>query len=599
MNDATPTSAPWKRWLLAFWAVALAVTIVEAVDYFGFGTHPWAGWWDIPFSAGEPFNLIAGRPVAGGAAERAGIREGDRFDLREQTLQARTALFGRMPTQPVRLLGHRERGTFSATVLAKTAGGGASPFDVLNGVLLLFTSVAYLSCALLIIVRCSWLREGRVLALVLISTTISGANFVAFPDARLSLLAAATVGAATWITPPLVVELAARFGTRHFWRSGLEWTAYALIGLIFLNAEAQVYGTLTLKIDPVSLAYGWWSSWLVVGGLAAVVAVVIAAIAVSPRDARPRAAWLLLPVPLAWVSGNIAYGLSSSTGSYLAASMLNLLGNAVFVTSSFVVTYAVINRRVLDFGFVLSRTIVVGIVSLIVVMAFVLLEWVLGSVLVGVSHATGLIANAGLALVLGVSLSVIHKRVDEFVDAVMFRKRREDERALLAFSKESAFVTEREALLDEAIEKLHQHTDARAVAVFVFENGSYKAVREFGDAPAQVGDNDPAILALKTWHKPIDPHHYATALRGDLALPMVSRGQLLGVVLCGERARGEAYAPDEVEALATFAHGVGSAFDGLQDGVAVAKGEELVIAMREVRDSVAALRDTIDRHFSS
>jgi len=55
-------------------------------------------------------------------------------------------------------------------------------------------------------------------------------------------------------------------------------------------------------------------------------------------------------------------------------------------------------------------------------------------------------------------------------------------------------------------------------------------------------------------------------MRGDLAVPMVARGHLVGILLFGERASGEAYAPDEIDALSEFAHGVGSALDGLGNG---------------------------------
>lgn len=170
---------------------------------------------------------------------------------------------------------------------------------------------------------------------------------------------------------------------------------------------------------------------------------------------------------------------------------------------------------VLDFEFILGRTLVVATISLIVVVAFILLEWLLGTVLSNVSHATGVAANAALALVLGLSMRYIHRRVDTFVDSVLFHKRHEDERALIDFSN-----------------------------------------------PA-VNENDEAILAFKTWHRAIDPHRYHTVVSGALALPMLARGRLDGILLLGERAGGEAYAPDEVEALSQFAHGVGSALDRL------------------------------------
>jgi hypothetical protein len=92
-------------------------------------------------------------------------------------------------------------------------------------------------------------------------------------------------------------------------------------------------------------------------------------------------------------------------------------------------------------------------------------------VLSGVSHLTGLVANAALALVLGVSMSYIQKRVDAFVDTVFFRKRHDDERALLDFSKEAAYVTEANELLDQAIERVQRHTDARSGVLLLDGSG--------------------------------------------------------------------------------------------------------------------------------
>ena len=157
--------------------------------------------------------------------------------------------------------------------------------------------------------------------------------------------------------------------------------------------------------------------------------------------------------------------------------------------------------------------------------------------LAGVSHATGWIANAALALVLGLSLNPMHKRADAFIDFVFFRKRNEDERALLDFSKESAYVTDAQVLLDQTLDKLRRHTDARDAAILIEAAGTYAAVRFYGGvtAPA-VDENDPAVLALKAWHRPLDPHRYAGAMCGALALPMVARGRLLGAIVLSESA---------------------------------------------------------------
>ena len=96
-------------------------------------------------------------------------------------------------------------------------------------------------------------------------------------------------------------------------------------------------------------------------------------------------------------------------GSYVVTNIVLLLTYAA-------VTYAVLQRRVLDTQFVIGRALVFGTISTLVVASFVLLEWLLGHVLEGVSHTAGLAANVGLALALGLSMRFIHRLVDTFVD---------------------------------------------------------------------------------------------------------------------------------------------------------------------------------------
>jgi hypothetical protein len=385
----------------------------------------------------------------------------------------------------------------------------------------------------------------------------------------------------------LLVFLSARVGVRTKWRRIAEWCAYALLSLSALTIIVGHVGTLTLWFDP--LPFWWFNSPATIGIVLVDVYVAIlvaAAVASVPRAQRPRAGWLLLPIPVAFAVSAAAYALAPSAATFAGDESLVIFANVVTLLGAVFVTYALVKRRVLDTGFILSRTIVVAIISLVVVAAFVLLEWLLESLVSGASHATGLVANAALALVLGVSLRYIHRHVDKLVDSVLFRRRYENERSLRAFSTEAAFVTERESLLDRALEMLRAHTDARAAALLTSEDGLYKAAQRFGEAPAEVSENDPAILALKAWHKPVDPHPYASALHGDLAVPMLARGRLLGVLLCGERAGGEAYAPDEVEALLEFAHGVGSALDGLGDPLLISRDDKIVTALEELRETI-------------
>lgn len=372
----------------------------------------------------------------------------------------------------------------------------------------------------------------------------------------------------------LLLRFTIRYGrasalTRMVWMFG-----YIAIAAEFARNCLGQLGLATLWFDPIPYlapliaAHGPYATalnllpaiqWSVIAISA------ILAVRSAPREELARAMWLLLPLPIVFLVEGVFSIALGVTSSWFVFSTLIGVYNAFWLLGGFVVTYAILKRRVVDIEFVISRTLVVGIVSLIVVTSFILLEWALGNILAGASHATGIVAGGALALVLGFSMRFIHERVDHAVDMLFFRKRHEDERSLREFAKEAAFMTEYDALLDRAIWNVSHHTDARSAALLVLNGSGYAPARESGDAAiAHVDENDGAVLALKTWNKPLDPHRYDTQVRAALAVPMLSRGQLIGILVLDERAGGEAYAPDEVDALAQFAHGIGSALDNLQ-----------------------------------
>ena len=560
----------WKWFLLSLSLFFTLWLIASTIDSLGFNSRPWYGWWDsVIISGGQPYVVEAQSVVQGGATEGAGIQNGDRFDLREQTLDGRLVLLGQpITTQSTMLILHRGTRTYATRITGSTIWEGQPYWKLLGTVPILIGGAWFLACALLITLRCWQQSDGRNLALVLLFLVpgFFTNQMIVVPKPWISFLTFAVLQGCALAALLFLMRLSTKFGVRSGMRRLLEIAAYAAISLDILVHAGFYIALFSLRINPLRLTSPTDTGVTPydVGATLLTAIVCVAAVAHTAPSSRSRCAWLLLPVPIALLVSAAAGYLAGIQNNWLANTTLQTLSMLFVLMSAFLVTYALLKRRIFDFEFVLSRTIAVAILSLLVVAAFVLLEWVLGTVLAGVSHITGLLANAGLALVLGLSMNAIHKRVDTAVDAILFRKRHDDERALLDFSKEAAYVTEPQALLDQAIVKVQLHTDARNATILLHESGSFAAVRSFGEsATLPIDENDSAILALKTWHKPLDPHRYDTALRGALALPMLARGRLLGVLLLGERAGGEAYTPDEIEALSQVAQGVGSALDAL------------------------------------
>jgi hypothetical protein len=298
--------------------------------------------------------------------------------------------------------------------------------------------------------------------------------------------------------------------------------------------------------------------------VAAAIVCSIFAIAATRGEQRQRAIWALTPLALLFGTNMVTSIVLGKQTTYDALLFWIALRNFFIFVAPIGLTYAALGRRLLDIGFVINRALIFGIVSLVVVGVFVLAEWAASEWIVETNHAAGTAFSMAVALALGISMRFIHHQADRFVDRVFFRKRYEDEAALRRFAREASYVTDRETLIRRAIGEVREHANAATVVLLVSNgNGGYvSADKANGTA---VDENDRALVALRTWHKPVDLDRLDTVLSGEYAYPMISRGQLVGALVCGPKTDGESYAPDESNALSELAHGVGTALDLLQD----------------------------------
>jgi hypothetical protein len=587
----TKTSA-W-RWLLpALWLAVFGVEAYSLQQELFPVSRPFYGYWDaVPALSGQPFVVQITGATPGGAMANAGIHDGDRIDLRELGRYDRVALLYQPTTTKPPLLIVKEANR-NVAVRVHPSTNTQGPNIAWKLWLVFISNVAVyllMACALILVLRRWSHAQGRYLCAILLAFSLNcGLNYgnTVYRSGVVYALALFIGMSSYCLTAFFPIAMAARFGTASRFRLAALIVAVGFVLLAFAGYLCGTIGLLTLAVDPLPFVLGNWRFvYIAMFVASAFYACVVTASA--PRQERARTGWLLLPLPFALIIFSVFQGLTLSEPSWVGYMVCWLVAWCAMIAGAVAITYALLIRRVLDVQFIIGRTLVVGGVSAIVVVSFVLLEWLLGTALAHASHATGLAANAGLALILGLSMSFIHKRVDTFVDFAFFHRRHENEQSLRAFAKEAGFVTRRDALLDRTIEIVRAHTDAVSAAILLDGEGVYRAIRWFDDAPEAVDENDPVILALKAKHTPVDPHAYASGIRGDVALPMLARGRLLGVLLCGQRVSGEAYAPDEVDALAELAHGVGSALDGIDraDGVQL-RDEAILRELRALREAV-------------
>jgi hypothetical protein len=227
--------------------------------------------------------------------------------------------------------------------------------------------------------------------------------------------------------------------------------------------------------------------------------------------------------------------------------------------------YAIVRHRVVDIGFVINRALVFGVISGVVIVAFMALEWTLSSVFVRMSKVTSTSLELMLALLLGFSLRGIHRRVDAFIDDLFFRSRHEAERALKTFAREVAYVTDPRVAVERAHAQLVARTGAADAAVYVVTGTEAVRVDPAESAAADGVDvDDPALVRMRATRLPVALADVASAFAGDHVFPMCVRDAITGAVVLGAKSNGETYAPDEIATVETVVLALGNALDALQ-----------------------------------
>jgi hypothetical protein len=561
------------RWRIAILALcAFAVLLLAASLFgsgFGLGGLPRTGLWGMQLSPNKPFTFVVTSLDPGRAASRAGIRAGDQIDMRTRSLLVRFWLLDEpIAGRSVDLKLLRSGRHVDTTVVPNSLELKKRP-----DVLFHFIAVGWmLAFAALLALRRPASSDVLLLSLTLIclAIAVTSPNF-SFSSPTFYVV----IFIATYSLKAVAVILWALYS--GFFARPLSATRRIMQICCIVSAAMAVAVSIAAVVGEITL---WFSAdaylplysgrseyWAIPYDVAVVLAACCSALAIaaSRGKERQRAVWALVSLGLLFAANAVTTYVVGAQSSYAALMFWIALRNFFFFVAPIGLTYAALGRRLLDVGFVVNRAVIFGIVSLVVVAIFIIVEWGASEWLAGTNRAAPLAVSMAVALGLGLSMRFIHRHVDRFVDEIFFRKRHEDEAALRRFAKEAAYITDRTTLVQRAIAEVKEHTDAATVQLLLYEgNGHYAPADGAGDG-LRVGENDRALVALRTWHKTVDLHRLDTALQGEYAYPMLSRGHLVGALVCGPKIDGDSYAPDESNALSELAHGVGMALDLLDD----------------------------------
>jgi hypothetical protein len=418
--------------------------------------------------------------------------------------------------------------------------------------------------------------EAHVLALLLVLTSASVplANWTYGPVTSVTLYVVGSlcgsIGTALLATYAMLFKPASRA------RTLLAWSSYVLALLSVFQQCAWVYAVWTLAIDPNGPLFSGWVADTVTGILPLLLPVFCGALAIAEtRGAeRARLSWAIASLGVFYL-----IEAASAPVDIIGYNIALIMGNSGTLVAPLGLTYGLLNRKLLDVGFALNRTAVFTAVSFVMVGLFILLEWAFGEWLKDASHVANVAISGGLALVLGLSIRFVHDRVEHIVDNLFFRKRHENEAALRAFAHEAGYINNAETLVSRTVAEIELHAGAAGVQLALDDRRGH-----YGD----VSEDDPAIVALRARHRALDLDDFETALRGEMAFPMVARGRLVGALVLGPKRSGETYAPDESDAIMQIAQNVGTSLAVLDRKPAL-DGDPLE-EIRALRDDIRSLQ---------
>ncbi len=331
------------------------------------------------------------------------------------------------------------------------------------------------------------------------------------------------------------------------------------------------------------------------GYLAALLATLVIltlAFAKASGDARRRMRWIVVSTAVGF-SGVIV-----TLGAHLAGKpipdypIVDLTAVAIPIGYA----YAIMRHRVIDVGFAINRAVVFAVMSSVVVAAFALLSGALERAAIGQSASVAL--QVIVALGLALSFNALEKRVESAIDRVFFRRKHEAQAALAQFGDDAPFVHDVDVLLARVVELVRSQLGAADVAVYVSRHDDdYDLAAAAGDRfPAAVPIDDPLFVRLRASLRDVDSDDVRSAIaQAFTAFPLAAHGRLIGGLICGHRADGEAYDPDERAALRALSSRLASVIEGLRAREyarlvkAIAEGSvTLERAMQRAKDLLAA-----------
>lgn len=534
------------------------------------------------------------------------LRSGDRIDLAALTPAQRFSLLTVAPENATLAVTAIRDGRSFPVTLTSVLPAYSRPAELARDVGIPVCFVLSLGLASVLLVvrpRASTLAFYVYVLLMLVKVNESPLNISVWPFNFAGYLAQQFVY-------PLAQLAILVFAQRLYGRRGRSWPwiAGAAAALSVVVLVVWLDPTLWITTQHFGIA-GPGTRLLMALSDAALLVVVLSGLAYIASGAegleRGRVTWIVAGIALApildltWALADITSALAMDRSAALLAVewWTDALQPWFGLLGVMAVLYGFLSQRVIDIRVVIGRAAIYGAMTVMLVVVFGAVEWLAEQIFETTRPAEYVSLLA--ALLIGFAMRAVHGNIEGFMDRVLFRGQHRAEEALRRCARALPQVTSEEAAIDLLVVQPYELLEIVGAALFVARpsDGVFERVAERGFDPADVSSlqpEDALVMMLRAEQGPIalDPRlraslHLPGGTRADaLAVPLLMRGGVYGVVFYGERRDGAAFTEAERGLLAALVAGGGAAYDHIDADRSRARIRELEAKLAELAQPI-------------
>lgn len=259
-----------------------------------------------------------------------------------------------------------------------------------------------------------------------------------------------------------------------------------------------------------------------------------------------------------WVAFGIVVGVAANFLRLLPGSFfLGTFAGTMTVVMPITLMYAILRRHVIDVRFAISRTVVYGTITTLVVGVIATVDWLTSQYLSGLRVALAI--DALVTIGLGFALHRTYDAIENAVDFLVYRSKHEAENYLNRLAR-----TLLRADLEETIDRAlvydpYEKLELSMAALFRKNDGAYSLVASLGWARRSEFRHDHDLVRfLATERGRISLGDFRQAVKAEfvesgtapaIAIPLFEGDDLRGFALYGLHRDGTNLDPDEQEVL--------------------------------------------------